>query len=374
MRWLIGLVALVLAGQEPAPAPPSLEEAIQAAKAAAAGRDRAKTVGLWETAWKVAEAGPREDPRRYEILKQLTGLAAADKNYEQAEAWLQLAIHARETTQPQPDAKAREDLTLLAYFCKARDDVERGMAVLQRVLSMVVREGGFEQVEVADLLSRMADFETARKEWARAEGVLRNALRIREKKLGEEHASQVLDLEKLGGVCNQQRRYAEAEAAFQKAVRLRERAMSQEIDLVNALDGLAYAQFGLSKFEDAEPNYKRIVGIWAATASPTHPMVAASLDKLVVFYRKQEKEEAARQAWKTATSIRAHNLAEAVAREAGEQVGLGHHAEAVALYRQAQALLDPADSLHAELRLAVDKQLSEVRAFLKKPAPKKKSD
>jgi tetratricopeptide (TPR) repeat protein len=220
----------------------------------------------------------------------------------------------------------------------------------------------------------MADFETARKEWPRAEGVLRNALRIREKKLGEEHASLVVDLEKLGGVCNQQRRYAEAEAAFQKALRLRERAMSQEIDLVNALDGLAYAQFGQSKFEEAEPNYKRLVGIWAATAGPTHPMVAASLDKLVVFYRKQEKEEAARQAWKTATSIRAHNLAEAVAREAGEQVGLGHHAEAVSLYRQAQSLLDPADSLHAELRLAVDKQLSEVRAFLKKPAPKKKSD
>jgi tetratricopeptide (TPR) repeat protein len=367
------LLALAV-GQEPPLPPPGLNTLLAAARQASVREDRGKAIELWEAAWKQAEAGDPADPRRYEILKQLAGLLASEKRYDQAETWLQLALHWRESTQPQPDGKLREDFVLLAYFCKARGDFDRGVAVLQRVLSMLVKQGGFEQPEVADLLSRIADFESARKEWARAEGVLRNALRIREKAFGEDHGSLVADLEKLGSVCNQQRRYAEAEVAFQRAVRLRERAMPQEIDLVNAIDGLAYAQFGQSRFEQAEPNYKRLVAIWSSTAGVTHPMVAATLDKLVVFYRKQGREEDARQAWKTAASVRAHNLAESVAREAGERLAAGQTLEATALYRRAKDLLSPEDSLHAELRRAVEQQMAEIRAATRKPAPKKKSD
>lgn len=381
MRWLAlcALLCTSIAGQEPEQ--PSLDDAIAAARRAAQGKDRVAAVQGWETAWRSAAVAAPDDPRRYEILKQLSGLAATDKKWDKAEEWLQLAIHWRESTQPQPDPKVREDLTLLAYYCKARGDLERGVFLLQRVLSMTVQAGGFEHLEVADLLSRIADFEVGRKELPRAEGVLRNALDIRRKKLGEDHVSLSADLEKLGSVCNQQRKYAEAETAFEKALALKERAMSQEIDLVNALDGLAYAQFGLREYAGAETNYQRIVSIWTTTAGQTHPMVAASLDKLVVFYRQQERQEEAKLAWKRAAAVRAHNLAESLAREAGEQLGLGNAAESTALYQRAQQVLDPAEPLHAELRKAVDAQLAEIRAASRKPplkpvlkAPGKKSD
>jgi tetratricopeptide (TPR) repeat protein len=381
MSWLALCAVLWLSVSAQEPAPPPLDEAIAAAREALKGKDRAAAVQSWETAWLAAATTPPDDPRRYEILKQLCGLAASDRRWDKAEEWLQRAIHWRETTQPQPDPKLREDLTLLAYYCKARGELERGVFLLQRTLSMTVQAGGFEHLEVADLLSRIADFEVSRKELPRAEGVLRNALDIRRKKLGEDHVSLAVDLEKLGAVCNQQRKYAEAEAAFEKALGLKERAISQEIDLVNALDGLAYAQFGLREYAGAESNYQRIVSIWAAAAGQTHPMVAASLDKLVVFYRKQERHSEAKSAWKRAVAVRAHNLAESLAREAGERLAQGNIAESSALYQRARQALDPAEPLHAALRQSVDAQLAEIPAASRKApmkpaakAPGKKSD
>lgn len=370
------LAALLAAAQ--APEPPTadtraaeLEAAITAAKTLSSKSNAAATLAAWEDAWKLADAGPPGDYNRYVVLKQLTGLAVSMKKYDDAEKWLQLALHYRETQVPQPESQHREDTLLLAYLCKARDDFERGIFILQRVMSLTVKEYGFESTEVADLLTRMADFEAARKEFARAEGVLRTAIDIRRKKLGEEHWSLVPDLEKLGSVLNQQRKYDQAEVSFSRALTLRERSMSQEIDLVNALDGLAYAQFGQSKFVDAEPNYHRMAAIWTSTAGATHPMVAATLDKLVVFYRKQNREEDARAAWKAACVIRAHNLAEGVAREAGEQLVRNEIDEAVVLYRRAAALLDAAEPLHAELRAAINGQLTEIRALTRKSPGRK---
>lgn len=359
--YSLALLALLAPAAQDSP-PPALDDLILKARRFDENRDRASARDAWDLAWAEAQTAPFEDPRRYEILKRLVSAETALQRHAEAEEHLQLALHWVEKNSGPEDRRFLDDLTLLAYLCKARNDHTRGITILNRVLSLTVRKHTFESIEVAEVLSRMADFELARKELPRAEGVLWTAVSTRRKKLGEEHPSLIPDLEKLGGVLNMNRKYADAETAFLSAIGLRESALCPEIDLVNALDGLAYAQFGQQKFEAAERSYKRLLAAWVATATPLHPMVAATLDKMVVFYRKWGRAGEAASAWKSAVAIRSHALSETLSREAGERIASGDTREALRLYKQARSLLDPADPLHAELARNLDRALLDAGA------------
>lgn len=351
-------LALLFFPQPPAEAPPSLDDLVAEARKAPS---REAAGAAWQAAWEQAQRLPAADERRYLILKELTGLAIGAKAHDEAENWLLQALHWVETTQGMTDLRFAQDQILLAYLCKARDQFDRGLSILQRAMANAAKQYGFESLEVADILSRMADFEVARKEFARAEGVLWNSIRIREKIAGPEHFTLAPELEKLGSVLNVERKYDQAQPVFARGLVLRERMMGPEVELVNLLDGLAYAQFGLRKYEDSERNYRRIAAIWTAAMGPSHPMVAATLDKLVVLYRHQKLEAQAREAYGQAVAIRAQNLAESYAREAGERLARGRQPEAVALYRAAHALLLPNEPLHAKLLEAVNGQLKSLR-------------
>src|ERR1039458_5617778 len=64
------------------------------------------------SAWELAQQTPKDDPRRYEILKRLTSVRAAAGEFAEADAWLQLAITWREQILGTRDPKIADDLLI----------------------------------------------------------------------------------------------------------------------------------------------------------------------------------------------------------------------------------------------------------------------
>jgi tetratricopeptide (TPR) repeat protein len=71
------------------------------------------------------------------------------------------------------------------------------------------------------------------------------------------------------------------------------------------VDSLAYAEFGLHKYPEAEAAYKRLLSLWEKNAGAEHPMVALTLDKIAEFYAFQHRYEEAGKAATAALELRA---------------------------------------------------------------------
>jgi tetratricopeptide (TPR) repeat protein len=365
MFVLLTLVTLPAMAQEPATAPevPAVVEAIKAGNAAWTAGDKEGALASWLNANTIAAGLPAEDLRRYEILKLLAGAQAALKKWEDAEASLQLAINWRETAISREDPKIADDLTQLAVICGAKGDPERGLTILQRVLGMKAapRGSNFVTHPVADVFHRMADLRVMTKDFDRAAADVATAVTIREQLLGAEHPGLAVELEKQGGILNMARSYEHAERVFRRALLLRDRSAGKEEDSINALDGLGYACFGQKKYEPAEANWIRMLGVWKRTAGAEHPMVALTLDKLTVLYRDQKKLAEAQAAADEAMAVRAHFLASGMNREAGNQYMLGNRKEAERLWREARKTIGAAVCADCdELREDLNKKLAEL--------------
>ncbi len=91
---------------------------------------------MFAEAWKITETLHRDDPKRYAILKLQAAAASALSQYQEAEGFVQLAINWREVSIGREDPMIAGDLTEVAMLCRAMKDLNRGLAVLQRVASM----------------------------------------------------------------------------------------------------------------------------------------------------------------------------------------------------------------------------------------------
>jgi tetratricopeptide (TPR) repeat protein len=76
-------------------------------------------------------------------------------------------------------------------------------------------------------------------------------------------------------------------------------------ELIPSIDSLAYVEFGLQKYTEAEALYNRLLGLWAGNAGQDHPMVALTLDKMAEFYAAQQRYEEAEKVANEALAIRA---------------------------------------------------------------------
>ena len=148
------------------------------------------------------------------------------------------------------------------------------------------------------------------------------------------------------------------------------------------MDGLAYALFGQKKYDEADPFYQRLIGLWESSVGKDHAMVAVALDKLAVFYSAQKKYPEARDALERSTAIRARFLALGISQQAAQSFTEGQTEQVKAFYRRGLAVLDPPNPINEDLRgefegmlKALDAPPPKSAAPPKKAAtPRKKTD
>ncbi len=313
----------------------------------------------YEKAWEIARQGRAGNPVRYDILKRLAAIRAAQGELAEADKYLQLAINWRETTIGPDDPKVADDLLESATLCRGMKDYDRAMAILERVRSMHLRSAGAESVLYASDWSRMGQIYLDEQNRDGAAAAFDQALAIRSKIAGAYDVSLLGDLDALGGVLIAMGRYDRAEENYRHALVIRESLFGREsADLIATVDGLAYACFGEKKYDEADPLYQRLISLWSSSAGEEHPMVSIAYDKLAMFYAAQKKFDLAKAAAEHANAIRAHFLASGFAQEAVEQQAENNVANAKELYRRALAALEPPnpvyDELTAQIRASLD--------------------
>jgi tetratricopeptide (TPR) repeat protein len=321
-------------------------------------------------AWDLVQQTPRDNPERYDVLKRLTSVRAAAGEFGDADNYLQMAINWRENTLGQDDPRIAADLLQAVGLCRGMKDYSRGMVVLNRVLGLHARAGGYESKDVADDYSRMAQLQLDQKKPENAPGPLEAALEIRTKLAGPLDPSLISDLDRLGGVYVTLRAYDKAEQTYRHALVIRETLFGNDhADLIATVDGLAYACFGQKKYDQAEPLYQRLLALWAKHTGEDHPMMAITLDKVAAFYAEQKKYDQAREAADHATAIRAHFLAMGLTQQATEAFGEGNRPEAIALWDRAVKVLDPPNPVYDGLRA----EIQQIQKTLAAPPVRKKT-
>jgi tetratricopeptide (TPR) repeat protein len=353
-----------LFGQEPAP---DIDALLKTAHIAYRRADYPAARKSLEDAWKAADALPRNDPQRYEILKQLSGVLAAAGENEAAENYIELAINWRENAIGREDPLIADDLIELATNCERRKDFDRAIAILQRVINMHVKaHGNSENTDVADDFSRIALVQVAAEKGDDAIVTLGRVLEIREKVLGADSPGLLSELDRLGTLQISARTYESAETTFRRALVIRERVLgSKSPDLLTTLDGLSYCLFGEKKYDEAEVFYKRLLDLWLLVGNL--PMIAETNEKIAVFYREQKRWEEGTAAAANAIALRALVSASGLSTEATQWIAHGDRAHGIELYRKALALLDPERPDHDGLR----GQLEHVIGELEPPKPAK---
>ncbi len=322
-----------------------------------------------DQAWNLAQALPASDSRRYDTLKQFVSVLTGLGEYEEAEPYLNLAIHWRESVNGPADPKLADELFQMAHLHRLRGNFNGALEILQRVMLMRTRAKGFESIDVADLLSLQSLICIEQQENIQAVAFLRQALNLRGKLLGEDHPTLVPDLDRLGATLATLRSYAESEVAFRRVLLIRESLLGKDDpDLLATLDGLGYALFGQKKYEESEAVYLRLLELWVKSSSAEHPMVAWSYDKLALLYQDWKSEEKRKAAAGNANAVRALVLAKGLLNEATIQVAAGDRLAANTLLKQAhQALLMKHERLD-KIRKQIDDLAKELSSA---PKPKK---
>ena len=302
-------------------------------------------------AWDIAQALRPEDPSRYDVLKKLVSVRAAAGEFADANDYLQIAIHWRETTLGPNDPKIADDLLESVSLLRGLKDYGHALTVMSQVMAMHMKENQFQSAVVADDFSRFAQIQMEYQKPEDAAGSLHTALSIRTQLAGPLDPTLIYDLDRLGAVFITLRQYDKAEEAYRHALVIRESIYGKEnADLISTVDGLAYACFGQKKYEVAEPIYQRLVALWIKSVGPEHPVVAITLDKVATFYADQKKFDQARDASDRANAIRAHFLATGLTQQATEQLGEGNKPDALALYQRALRVMDPPNPIYDQLR------------------------
>ncbi len=360
------LTALTILAQDA----PDIDQLQKTARAAYSKGKYAEAHTALEQAWELAQQTPPKDQQRYDVLKQLSGVLSASGDYAGAQAYVELAINWRETAISRDDPKLAEEWIELASLCQRQKDYERALALLQRAQMTHIREEGPESIAVADDFSRIALVYMAEQKPESATMPLTQAIAIREKVLGPEHPAILSELDRLGGAWITLREYVKAEETFRRALVIRERLLGPaDAGLISTVEGLGYSLYGQKKYDEAEPFYIRLLSLWKiSTGDPAHPMVAMTLDKMAVFYRKQDRWEEGTRAAEDAIAIRELFLANGLSQEGTARQAHGDKKSAAKLFTQALGVLDESRPEHDELRAQLQKNLDELQIEVKPEA------
>lgn len=166
------------------------------------------------------------------------------------------------------------------------------------------------------------------------------------------------------------------EEVYRQALAIRESLYGENSsELISTVQGLADLYTGEGMLTAAEPLYLRLLALWEMAAGADHPMVAVTLDKLVLFYVKKGEPEMAREALARSVAIRASFLADRLSIQAADAISENHPATALALYRRALVALGPPDARNRESIEEIRKALAKLETNAKsqtKPRTRRK--
>jgi tetratricopeptide (TPR) repeat protein len=295
---------------------------------------------------------------RYDELKRQVSSRVGSGEYAAAQRYLQQAIELRHSD---------GDLLLSVTLDMRMKAFDHALSTAQRVQGMHMAKYGSESIAVADDLLRIGQIYLAQGTPAQAMRPLLDALSIRTKANGslDPGLLPVLDgiNEANAAIAGPSGAFAghTNEAFYRQALTIRETLYGETSpELISTVEGLAKLYSAELNLVAAEPLYLRLLALWEKAAGKDHPMVAVTLDKLVVFYVKEGEPEKARAALARSVAIRTHFLAVGLSLEAQDAISQDRAEQAKALYNQALAALGPSGPENEESIAEIRKALAEI--------------
>jgi tetratricopeptide (TPR) repeat protein len=304
----------------------------------------------FEKANQIAQKLPPASPVRYDVLKRLTATSAASGQFADAARYNDQAIKWRESVNKK-DPKIADDLLLSVSFQMRQHQFDEALATAQRVQSIHTAAFGAESLPAADDLLRIGEIYLVQKKTGMALRSLIKARDLRTSLTSSLDPTLLPTLDRINeafGTGN--------EMIFRQALLIRETLYgANSPELINTVEGFANFYQAQGMLPAAEPLYLRLLALWEVMAGDkNHPMIAVTLDKLVVLYVKEGELDKARAALGRSVDIRAHFLAVGLSHQAADEIAQDHPERAKALYRRALVALGPSDEEAAvELKQAL---------------------
>jgi tetratricopeptide (TPR) repeat protein len=309
----------------------------------------------FEKAWQAAQQLPGDSSIRYDVLKRLTSTSAASGQFADAERYLEQAVAWRESHQgpegggPQ-DPKIADDLLLSVNLNLRTKEFDKALATAQRVQEMHVEAHTAESIAVADDLVRIGQIYLAEKKPKEAARSFALAIGVRTRLVGSLDPGLLPALDQINDAFKEIDGGGGSEAIYRQALAIRETLYGKDsAELISTIEGLAYACFSGGEYDAAEGLYDRLLSLWEQIAGKDHPMVAVTLDKLVVLYTKWNRPAEAREAMARSVGIREHFLAVGLSQQAAQATEENHPDQAKALYKRALATLAEGSPSNEEL-------------------------
>ena len=171
-----------------------------------------------------------------------------------------------------------------------------------------------------------------------------------EKALGPDHPDVAASLNNLAELYRAQGRYGDAEPLYRRSLGIWEKALGPDHPHVaTSLNNLALQYDDQGRYGDAEPLYRRSLGIWEKALGPDHPNVATSLTNLATLYHLQGRYGDAEPLHRRSLGISEKALGPDHPDVAGSLNNLallyqvqGRHGDAEPLYRRSLRILEKA--------------------------------
>ena len=345
-----------------AQAPPAdpIQPLLKEGEAALARGDYEAARQSFGKAWQIAQQAPANSTVRYDVLKRLTSTSAASGQFADAERYLLQAVEWRESTIGPKDPKIADDLLLSVNLNMRMMEFDRALATAQRVQAMHVESYTSESIPAADDLLRIGQIYLAEKKPNEAVRSLASAIGVRTRLVGSLDPGLLPALDQLNeafkGIAG-----GGSEAVLRQALAIRETLYGKDsAELISTIDGLAQTCLAGGEYVAAEALYGRLLGIWEKLVGEDHPMVAVTLDKIVVLYTKWNRPVEARDALARSIAIREHFLAVGLSQQAAQAISENHQDQAKILYKRALAALEPPSPANKELIVQITKTLMDL--------------
>jgi hypothetical protein len=292
----------------------------------------------------------QEPAGEYDALKKKVSSSVESGKFADAQRYLQQAIGLRQS---------EGDLLLSVNLDLRLKAFDRALATAQNVHDMHVATYGSESLPVADDLVRIGQIYIAEGKPHDALHTLAAAYGIRTKLNGSLDPGLLPVLDQLNDAFTSITGHGQ-EATYRQALTIRETLYGKDSsELISTIEGLANAYSAGGMLVAAEPLYLRLLALWESAVGKDHPMVAVTLDKLVVFYVKKGEPDKARAALARSVAIRARFLAVGLSLQAEDAMSEKHPEQAKTLYNRALAALGPPGTENQESIAEIKKALAE---------------
>jgi tetratricopeptide (TPR) repeat protein len=266
---------------------------------------------------------------------------------EPSEQSLRAAVREAEKQYGPQSKELLKPLADLATHLTKNARYNDALEVLDRMLSIELREYGPEHLEVAGTFEWMADLHLNVDGYAKAEALYKRALAIREKTLGPDDKL-VETLSNLAILYRAQKQHQQAEPLLQRVLTILEKTLGPEHpDVDQALNNLARLYEAQGQYAKAAPLYQRLLAIREKTLDPDHPDVARRINNLAWLYYQLRQYANAESLYQRSLAIEEKalgqdhpNVATKLSNLAEVYRAQGEYAKAEPLFQRSLAILE----------------------------------